>query len=243
MQSSCSPKYEKVANAIRKDIMLGNYPVGSFLPTEPQLEKKYQVSRATVRTAIQLLVQEGLLKVRQGQGTKVLHKGSFSRLENVTTFSERIASPGFREEEQSIQICDIKEVPIFSQRDAEFLHLPSTGTVYQFQRLLKLGNCTYGIMTNYLPKHLVPNLPAYKGQFVDLYSFLRETYGIHYTRAEEIISAEGASLIESEIMGIPINTPLLNLRRIAYCDRGPLECSYSQIRSDIYKLHVFMNNE
>lgn len=205
--------------------------------------EKYQVSRATVRTAIQLLEREGLLKVRQGQGTKVLHTGSFSRLENVTNFSERIEAVDLREEEQSFRIGDIKEVPVFSRCDAEFLNLPPNGTVYQFQRFLKLGNCTYGIITNYLPKHLVPNLPAYKGQFVDLYSFLRETYGIHYTRAEEMVSAEGADLIESEIMGIPINTPLLNLRRIAYCDRGPLECAYTKIRSDIYKLHIFMNNE
>lgn len=244
MKSSRTPKYEKVAYAIRKDISLGNYPTGSFLPPEPELEKKYQVSRATIRTAIKVLVQEGLLRVKQGRGTKVLHSGGFLRFENVTSLSESFTFPKIAtEDEQTVLISAIEEVPVPSAQDAEFLQLPANATVYRVQRIMKHNGHAFSILTNYLPKHLVPDLIARKGQFIDLYTFLFQTYGIRYTKAEETVSAKSADLIESEILCVPVNTPLLHLRRTAYCNLGPMECSYHQIRTDIYKLHIFMSNE
>lgn len=237
-----TPKYEKVAGAIRKDISMGIYPIGAFLPPEPQLQAKYNVSRATVRTAIQLLVQEGLLRVRQGQGTKVLHQDNFHRFAHVISLTESFTFP--RETEgQPVVVTNIDEVPILDAQDAAFLKVKLQDKVYRIQRILKQGDCPHSILINYLPLHLTPNLTAYAGQFVDLYSFLQETYGIRYTSAEETVSAQNAGLIEAEVLRIPINAPLLYLRRTAYCNLGPMECSYQQIRTDIYKLHIHMNNE
>lgn len=243
MQSIRTPKYEKIAGAIRKDIGLGNYPVGSFLPPEPKLEAKYQVSRATVRSAIQLLVKEGLLTVRQGQGTKVLHSASLHRFESVTSLSESYSFAKPDEEYNVNIIVNIDEIPIPNRDDAEFLQIQYHAPVFRIQRFLLRNGTPYSILTNYLPKYLVPNLMDYKGKFVDLYSFLKETCGIQYTKAEETVSAQCAGLIESEILNIPVNTPLLFLRRTAYCNLGPLECSYQQICTDVYKLHIHMNNE
>lgn len=243
MKSVRTPKYEKVASAIRKDISIGTYPVGSFLPPEHILEAKYHVSRATIRSAIQTLVNEGLLKVRQGQGTTVLHSGSFHRFSHVTLLSESIAFTRDKTDHPVLVTTAIDEVPIQDPQDAAFLRVNLHDYVFRIQRILKQDDCPFCILTNYLPKHLTPNLTDYEGQFIDLYSFLRDTYGIRYTKSEETVSAQSAGLIESEILSIPINSPLLYLRRTAHCNLGPMECSYQQIRTDIYKLHIHMNNE
>jgi len=62
--------YEMVANHIKEDILNGTYPLGGLIPSEPELEKQYNVSKITVRTAIEGLVTEGYLEKRSGVGTK-----------------------------------------------------------------------------------------------------------------------------------------------------------------------------
>jgi len=60
---------EEVAAAIEEKIKLGNFPVDSKLPTEPELMKQFAVGRSTIREAIKYLSQSGYLNVQQGLGT------------------------------------------------------------------------------------------------------------------------------------------------------------------------------
>ena len=65
-------KYMEIAAQLRRQILDGAYPAGSLLPTEQQLCSFYQVSRQTIRTALQTLSDEGLILRRQGSGSRVL---------------------------------------------------------------------------------------------------------------------------------------------------------------------------
>lgn len=62
---------EQVIEHLRQQIATGTYPIGSRLPPEPQLMAQIGVGRSTVREAIRALAHEGLLEVRQGDGTYV----------------------------------------------------------------------------------------------------------------------------------------------------------------------------
>ncbi|RMD78800.1 MAG: FadR family transcriptional regulator, partial [Chloroflexi bacterium] len=62
---------EQVIDHLRQQIATGTYPIGSRLPPEPQLMAQIGVGRSTVREAIRALAHEGLLEVRQGDGTYV----------------------------------------------------------------------------------------------------------------------------------------------------------------------------
>jgi GntR family transcriptional regulator len=64
-------KYRQIAADLREQITTGALPPGSQLPTEPKLAAAYGASRSTVRLAIGLLVQQGLVETRQGVGTYV----------------------------------------------------------------------------------------------------------------------------------------------------------------------------
>ena len=64
-------KYRQIADDLRDQITAGILPPGSQLPTEPKLAASYGASRSTVRLAIGLLIQQGLVETRQGIGTYV----------------------------------------------------------------------------------------------------------------------------------------------------------------------------
>jgi GntR family transcriptional regulator len=64
-------KYKQIADDLREQITTGILPPGSQLPTEPKLTAAYGASRSTVRLAIGLLIQQGLVETRQGIGTYV----------------------------------------------------------------------------------------------------------------------------------------------------------------------------
>lgn len=64
-------KYSRIADDLREAIMTGEYPPGSTLPSIPDLVTRYDVARDTVRDAIGLLTNEGLVTPKRGIGTVV----------------------------------------------------------------------------------------------------------------------------------------------------------------------------
>lgn len=67
--------YELTAVSIRDKILIGEYPTGSRLPSEKDLlEQHPNISRGTLREALRMLREEGLIESMQGRGNFVLHK-------------------------------------------------------------------------------------------------------------------------------------------------------------------------
>ncbi|HEY0177190.1 MAG TPA: GntR family transcriptional regulator, partial [Pedobacter sp.] len=62
---------DEVASKLNEQISLGKYRVNEKLPIEPELMKSFGVGRSTIREAIKILVNSGLLRVQQGLGTFV----------------------------------------------------------------------------------------------------------------------------------------------------------------------------
>jgi DNA-binding GntR family transcriptional regulator len=70
------PLYRALAERIESRIAAGHYAVGSQLPTEPEFEREFGVSRITIRQALRLLKRRGLLASRSGLGTVVRSAGT-----------------------------------------------------------------------------------------------------------------------------------------------------------------------
>lgn len=70
--------YKQVETSIREKIESGEWSLGSRLPTEDELSRYFNVSRTTVRKAVDGMIETGLLKRRQGSGTYVV-KATYSR--------------------------------------------------------------------------------------------------------------------------------------------------------------------
>ncbi|WP_067487378.1 GntR family transcriptional regulator [Actinomadura hibisca] len=66
------PPYRQIADALRKGIRSGEIPPGRRIPSLVELEQQYGVARDTLRKAVQVLKDEGLVETVQGMGTFVV---------------------------------------------------------------------------------------------------------------------------------------------------------------------------
>lgn len=62
---------DMIAETLKQQITEGTYRAGDKLPTEPELMKTFGVGRSSVREAVKLLVNMGVVRVQQGSGTFV----------------------------------------------------------------------------------------------------------------------------------------------------------------------------
>lgn len=86
------PLYVRIARALREEIVSGAYMVGSLLPTEDQLCTRFSVSRYTVREALRLLRDDGLVSSRKGAGTVVIPpRSAGSDIHQVMSINDLLA--------------------------------------------------------------------------------------------------------------------------------------------------------
>ncbi len=102
-----TPLYIQLMNIIQKKIEDGIYPEGTAIPSERELCNMYEVSRITVRQAIQLAVSEGLLVRRPGKGTYVSTRKLVQSLQHITLFDKTLIEQGLFPRTSVIEIKNI----------------------------------------------------------------------------------------------------------------------------------------
>ncbi len=237
-----APKYIEVYSKIRQAILTGEFPAGSFLPTENELMELYDVSKTTVRHAVKLLRERDLVEVRQGSGTKVLP------VEQQTVIHSKYHNPGSStnvvihytthgkgEVNNTKAVIDL--VPA-DETAAAALEIPAGSMVYRLQRLQLIDGTVFGYMVNYIPQSLAPDLNTRGELLTDLYGFLFRNYGIHVTEIRETVDARVAGFMEAQYLQVDINTPLVLLRRIASGNASPVEYCETTVRPDIFHMTV-----
>ncbi|GIO53002.1 GntR family transcriptional regulator [Paenibacillus cellulositrophicus] len=88
------PLYIQIKHILKERILHGVYPKGENIPSEPQLEKEFAVSKITIRAAVSELVSEGFLEKGSGRGTKVIRNTSVSKLAKWKHFTEVLVEEG-----------------------------------------------------------------------------------------------------------------------------------------------------
>lgn len=88
------PLYQVIADELRSQIVRGQYPLGTMLPTEKELLTLHSVSRHTVRAALQQLREQGFVTMRRGSGTRVVSASPGSTyVQSITALSELMQYP------------------------------------------------------------------------------------------------------------------------------------------------------
>ncbi|WP_405136629.1 FadR/GntR family transcriptional regulator [Nocardia sp. NBC_01388] len=139
---------QQVADELRARIASGEWPVGTKIPSEPELVKALGVSRSTLREAVRSLAQVRMLETRRGDGTYV-------RSDNTLEFPllDRIAHAQVREVLEIRAMLEEYTVRVAAQRctpaDAEILRALLTGIegaaaqTNSFSELLPAGIAFY----------------------------------------------------------------------------------------------------
>lgn len=228
------PAYRTIYRAIKSDILKGVYPISGFLPKESELEEMYHVSRTTVRKAVKLLSQEGLLEVRQGCGTKVCDYKAKQDYNHVTSVTESLRKKGFTVTTASMMIDHIEA----SGDLAEELQVPSGEKIARVQRLQLADGAPVTIMENYIPYCLVPEIEMHQGKFVALYEFLEDTYQLKVDSTKDRIFAASATFMESQILHIEPKEALLVVHRICYYQEKPVCVDHVRIVGSQYEVEI-----
>ncbi len=89
-------RYREIADALRERVVAGEFPAGRLLPSEAALSATYEASRVTIRRALELLRDEGLVDARQGFGWFVAKAPIRQSLARLATLEDQLAASGIR---------------------------------------------------------------------------------------------------------------------------------------------------
>ena len=227
--------YMRVYRSIREQIAERKYDVGDILPSEPELEKEFDVSRTTVRKAVDMLVREGLLSVRQGFGTQVISRKAVQNLNRVTSMSESLIQNGAY---IGLKSCYIEKIGA-PKEIALLLGVPARTPVICIYRVKTCDGTPISIGRNYILEQMVPDLDL-KKPIDHLYEFLRETYGIVYTGCRDHISACNATFEQAQILEVEPRTALFSVQRVCYMGSRPCEVDQVDIVAEKYEYEVYV---
>lgn len=238
------PKYIQIYNQLKNDIIMRKYPPNSFLPTETELVELYSVSRNTIRHAMKLLQEQEFVTIQQGCGTRVNSNStvqfSLSKYHNASQIRTRFLSPGPHSTQDTFPAIDIVPAP---EHIADKLDVVPGVPIYRIQRLKLVDDQVFGYKINYLNCMAFPNLESHTEHIADFYALLKREYGTEFTFADESISAMAAKFQEAHFLNVAIGTPLLVLKRSAFCKTGILEYCETILRPDLYDIVVTLSSE
>ncbi len=231
------PMYLNVYRILVKRIEGGIYKTDDLLPPEPMLQKEFQVSRTTVRKAMEMLVRDSYVIIKQGKGTRVLDRKLMSQqLNYISSFSETLRKKGC---EVSILSIDFEEIQA-DRKMAEELEAEEGDLVYLLKRVVASDGKPIAIVKNYLIPRFVPGLPKDYNEITSLYKYMEQNWGISIESALDRITARSATKEEADILGLEKKAPLLIDRRVTRTMGTPFELVLLIIDASSYEFSIFM---
>jgi DNA-binding GntR family transcriptional regulator len=207
---SGAPLYLQLASALRQEIVSGTHPVGSLLPTEEGLCERFAVSRHTVREALRLLREDGLVTSRRGAGTRVLAPATGADIHQVMSINDLLAFAA----DTRLEIASIDTmVP-----DAESALRAGleAGTAWLEVRALRRAAednavlCRTDYYINRAYAAVGRLLPRHQGS---IFPLIEDLFGVSITEVQQQISA---TLVDAElaaVLGVAEGTAALEVRR------------------------------
>ncbi len=229
------PKYIQLATIIRDKILRQEYKAGEQIPSEVELCGAYQVSRITVREAVNKLVQENYLNRVQGKGTYVVHPKLRRNIAKVYSFSSDMRHLGLEPSSRVLALA-VEEV---EGEMAEKLRLPADNRrVTRISRVRMANGVPILTETTLIPEHLCGGLVG-RDLEGSLYQILTEEYRLMPHHAEETYEAVIMGQRDAELLQCESSAPqpAFAIECIVYLESGlPIEYSRSVGRGDMVTL-------
>ncbi len=206
------PLYVQIYQDLKDKIENKVYGYGQNIPTEFELQEAYGVSRITVRQAIQVLEQEGLVIRARGKGTVVAKQEKITELlTRIKSFTEEIRErnmvPGTRFAQISKVETDEKLADVFS--------CPVGSPLYRVKRVRAANGKAIVLFDTYLS--VKGELPMDDGLYYDSLYGLLEQQGIPQpVGLEEQFEAMVADEAIGEALNIPVGAPVMKRVRTAF---------------------------
>jgi GntR family transcriptional regulator len=233
-----TPLYLQLKDAILADIHQGLLQPGDRIGSEMELERLHQVSRITVRQAINGLVQDGELYRVPGKGTYVSAR-KVAPVAAFTSFSENMRSLGLVPSYRVIVAGPCNPPP----RVREDLRLGEMEQAFRLERVLLADGEPIGLQRGFYPQAM---LASGDGLWTSenlgtssLYDLFEKRLRLQLWRAEETLEPAIAERKEVELLKVPAGAPVLVVRRLSFLESGePIETVKLVFRGDKYRYRV-----
>ena len=230
------PAYIRIHDAIKKEIDGGVWEIGQRLPSERDLADDYEVSRMTLRQAITLLVEEGILERRVGSGTYVASHRVKEKMRGTTSFTEIVRSQG---KTPSSQLISYQRKPA-NETEIQQLQLKATDTVVRMERVRFADNVPLVFEVASIPEKLIQ---SFNQEDITEHFFQTLTdNGYEIGKSQQTIYAKNASERVANYLKVPKNHAVLALTQVSYFTDGrPFEYVHSQYVGDRFEFYLENN--
>jgi len=214
------PRYVQLATTLMREIESGQYPIGALLPTEFELCDQFGVSRFTVREAVKLLVQQGLVVRQAGVGSRVQaapvdtrYTQTMSGLADLQQYADQttLVVHGKNLIELNAKLAAQLQVSL----KETWLHVEGL----RFARDDQLPICHTEVF-------IAPRLRSVAGIQArtkrPIYAILEEEFGVKIVRVEQEISAVTLNAKMVECLKTVARAPGLSVCRRYFDERGDL---------------------
>lgn len=229
-RNSYYPVYIQIKQVLLDRINNGMYTYGQRLPAEMLLAEEFSVTRVTLRRALEMLRQEGVLESSRGVGWTVIHH----RIEQILTssywFGLEVGDTGTATSSEIIKSQSI-ELPKDLEHyfDDAMLNL----RVYEIVRLRMYDNSPISLEYSYIPESLAFGIDDKIHENESIVWLLEHTYSIDIGRSTEYLAPQVSDVYESELLEVQLNSPVFKTTRITYSkNQDIVEVRKSIIRGD-----------
>lgn len=204
------PRHEQISDWLREKIEDGAYEVDEQLPSEKQLGEQFDVSRVTVRRALQTLESENYIYRRQGLGSFVKERRAAQGLVRLTDFAQDMAQAGLEASSEVVQYRAETPPPSVA------MHLETDD-----QKVMRLDRVRLGdgrpvaFDRTWLPMFYAQLLEGHDLEQETIYHILETDYDIPVLRGQYRIAAANAEGAVAEPLGVDEGTALLLIERLS----------------------------
>jgi GntR family transcriptional regulator len=231
------PLHTQIQALLRERILSEQMKADQAVPSERELAEELKVSRMTVRQALTVLREEGLIYQKRGKGTFVSSLKMDIHTRNLDGFSDEMKRRGMTPKSRILQLG--RENP--ASEILERLQLEPGSQVFCLKRLRLADGEPMSLETTYLPASPFPELDQFDFEKESLYQILEQKYDVKMYSAAEDLEAAVADRAISQQLEVKTNSPLLIVYRTVFAE-GNLAIEYTKsiYRADRYRASFFL---
>jgi GntR family transcriptional regulator len=224
--------YLQIAQSLLDWIQAEKLKPGDRLPTERDLSERLRVNRATLRQALRILQDRGIIERRQGKGTFVATPKIERQAGKFVPFTKSMQKKGYQTEAKLITL----EKNLADISTAEDLQLSIGQLIYFIHRVRYLNHEPVLVERLFVPAVKFPDLEQFNLAERSLYEVMETEYGIVIHTARQSLEAVPASDYEAQLLGIRAGVPMMLERRVVYDREGvPVERARDLFRGDRFR--------
>lgn len=236
-RTSGTPLYLQIAQRIQHDIVTGVLRPGGTIGSEAELTKLFSVSRVTLRQAISMLADQGLVVRRHGKGTYVQAAPVNYPLDDLVGTTQLLSSQGRR---WSSRVTTLRHARATAE-SAKFLRVRPGRRVTDIWRVDYAGEQPVAAAHIRLAPHADSGLTTDELERKPLYPLLEERTGIRADVAHETIRAASAASDIAALIGVNEGDPIMIVARVTHAPDGrPFEYSEIFFRADAVRFSISM---